>query len=66
VSWHTQPPQRACKCVVLDTWHNYVIAPYRPDYGWWDGKCWRKDFALCWIDIQDLPAIPANVMRERW
>lgn len=49
MTWHTDPPRRQCKCIVLDTWHNLAVAVYRPELGWWDGKCWRREYALCWI-----------------
>lgn len=66
MTWHTDPPRRSCKCIVLDTWHNLVVAVYRPELGWWDGKCWRREYALCWIDVQDLPELPASVKRGKW
>jgi len=66
MTWHTDPPKRQNEYLVVDAWSRYGVARYEPQYGWWIKGYWRRDGVLCWMDVNDLPAIPAHLMRERW
>ena len=67
MTWHTDRPKHQGEYLILDTWQNRAIAQYRPDIGWCVRGHWvGHDGALCWMDVNDLPAIPAHLLRERW
>jgi len=67
MTWHTDPPKREGEYLILDSWHKREVAHYRTDLGWCVRGHWvGHDRALCWMDVNDLPVIPAHLMRERW
>lgn len=65
MTWHTDRPHHTGEYLVVDTWTKREVAHYRTDIGWCvRGKWVGHDGVLCWSE--DLPAIPAHLLRERW